>query len=124
MTYLDINDFVTKEVLPLINKNVQNFLDSEYSYIECEEDLDDLETAEVQEDLMNDIRKEIYNLIKECKNDYEFSEVDNKEIDDDELFNLVDSAFFDYKEMLMRKYADQFEREEYFDEYYSNDEDE
>ena len=42
MNLLDVNDFVTKEVLPEINDLVRDYLESEYSYIENEDDLADL----------------------------------------------------------------------------------
>ncbi len=119
MTYLDDNDFLNNEVLPKINSIVENYFDSEYSYINCEEDLKDLEDAEVSEELMNDVKSSLNKLISECEEDYDFSIIDNKKIDDDELFRLVESAFIDYKEILINQYAEEFDRENYLDEYYS-----
>lgn len=119
MTYLDDNDFLNNEVLPKINSIVENYFDSEYSYINCEEDLEDLEDAEVTEELMNDVKSSLNKLISECEEDYDFSIIDNKKIDDDELFRLVESAFIDYKEILQNQYAEEFDRENYLDEYYS-----
>lgn len=119
MTYLDDNDFLNNEVLPKINSIVENYFDSEYSYINCEEDLEDLEDAEVTEELMNDVKSSLNKLISECEEDYDFSIIDNKKLDDDELFRLVESAFIDYKEILLNQYAEEFDRENYLDEYYS-----
>lgn len=119
MTYLDDNDFLNNEVLPKINSIVENYFDSEYSYINCEEDLEDLEDAEVTEELINDVKSSLNKLISECEEDYDFSIIDNKKLDDDELFRLVESAFIDYKEILLNQYAEEFDRENYLDEYYS-----
>ena len=122
MNYFDLNKFVEKEILPEINEFIKDYLESTYSYIDNEEDLEDLEYAEVTDELLEEVRKVIYKLINDCKNEYDFNSVDDKEINNELLFQIVDSAFTDYKDILIEKYNDTFEREEYIDEYYSNTE--
>ena len=122
MNYFDLNKFVEKEILPEINAFIEDYLEDTYSYIENKEDLEDLEYAEVTDELLEEVRKDIYRLIDDCKNEYDFSSVDDKELNNELLFQIVDSAFTDYKDILIERYNDTFEREEYIDEYYSNTE--
>ena len=119
MTYFDINKFVSDEVLPQVNSTVQNYLEDTYSYIENEDDLEDLEYAEITDELIDNVKTDINKLIKECSSDYDFSKVDNKELDSELIYNIIDSSFTDYKEMMLQRYQEEFEKQEYFDEYYS-----
>lgn len=119
MTYFDINKFVSDEVLPQVNSTVQNYLEDAYSYIENEDDLEDLEYAEITDELIDNVKTDIDKLIKECSSDYDFSKVDNKELDNELIYNIIDSSFTDYKEMMLQRYQEEFEKQEYFDEYYS-----
>lgn len=121
MNYLSLNDFVTNEVFPEINNLVQNYLEGEYSYIENEEDLEDLEEAEVTDDLFDDIEKDLYKLVKELKDDYDFSQVNEKVFPKEELLSMIESSFSDCKDMLIQEYQEEFEKKDYFDEYYSNE---
>ena len=105
MNYLNLDNFVTSEVLPEINNLVQNYLDSEFSYIENEDDLEDLENAEVSDELFSEIEKDLYKLVKELK---------------EELLSMIESSFSDCKEIMIQEYQEKFEKEDYFDEYYSN----
>lgn len=119
MTYFDINKFVSDEILPQVNSTVQNYLEDTYSYIENEDDLEDLEYAEITDELIDNVKTDIDKLIKECSSDYDFSKVDNKELDNELIYNIIDSSFTDYKEMMLQRYQEEFEKQEYFDEYYS-----
>lgn len=121
MTLLDVNDFVTKEVLPEINNLVQNYLESEYSYIEEEEDLEDLENAEINEELVEDIKKNLLKLAKLVEEEYDFKNV-TFDYPDDVLSIMIESSLEDYKEIMIEKYREEFEKESYFDEYYSQEE--
>lgn len=121
MTYFDINKFVTDEVLPTVNELVKTYLEITYSYIDNFDDLQDLEFAEVNDELLDDVKKSLKNLIVECDGDYDFSKVDDKELNDDLLFEIVDSAFTDYKDILIEKYNEEFDKIDYFDEYYTEE---
>ena len=121
MTILDDNKFVSNELLPEINKIVENFLESEYSYIENTDDLEDLEDAEITESLLNDINIGIHNLIKSCGDEYDFSKYDLN-YDKEELYAMVESAFNDYKDIMIERYNEEFDKQEYLDEYYSETE--
>lgn len=121
MTILDDNKFVSNELLPEINKIVENFLESEYSYIENTDDLEDLEDAEITESLLNDITIGIHNLIKSCGDEYDFSKYDLN-YDKEELYAMVESAFNDYKDIMIERYNEEFDKQEYLDEYYSETE--
>ncbi len=121
MTILDDNKFVSNELLPEINKIVENFLESEYSYIENTDDLEDLEDAEITESLLNDITIGIHNLIKSCRDEYDFSKYDLN-YDKEELYAMVESAFNDYKDIMIERYNEEFDKQEYLDEYYSETE--
>lgn len=121
MNYLNLNDFVTNEVFPEINNLVQTYLEGEYSYIENEEDLEDLEEAEVTDDLFDEIEKDLYKLVKELKDDYDFSQVNEKVFPKEELLSMIESSFSDCKDMLIQEYQEDFEKKDYFDEYYSNE---
>lgn len=120
MTLLDVNDFVTKEVLPEINNLVQNYLESEYSYIEEEEDLEDLENAEINEELVEDIKKNLLKLAKLVEDEYDFKNV-TFDYPDDVLSIMIESSLEDYKEIMIEKYREDFEKQLYFDEYYSQE---
>lgn len=121
MTILDDNKFVSNELLPEINKIVENFLESEYSYIENTDDLADLEEAEITESLLNDITTGIHNLIKSCADEYDLSKYDLN-YDKEELYSMVESAFNDYKDIMIERYNEEFDKQEYLDEYYSETE--
>ena len=120
MTYLDVDKFVTGDLLPMINDLVKEYLEDTYSYIENEDDLEDLEDAEITDEFMMQVKIAIYDLIDEVYDDYDFSKVDDKEINNELLYQIIDSSFVDYKEILIQKYNDQFDKEEYIDEYYSD----
>ena len=120
MNYLNLDNFVTSEVLPEINNLVQNYLDSEFSYIENEDDLEDLENAEVSDELFSEIEKDLYKLVKELKEEYDFSMVNEKTYPKEELLSMIESSFSDCKEIMIQEYQEKFEKEDYFDEYYSN----
>ena len=121
MTYLDVNDFVSDEVLPLVNDIVEDYIESNFYYIENEEDLEDLEEAEVTEELFTDVEGNILKLIHQLKDEYDFSKVDEEELPENELNNIIESAFSDYKDMLIQKYQEKFDKETYFNEYYSEE---
>jgi len=119
MTYLDLNDFVTKEVLQDINSTVSNYIDSEFGYIENEEDLEDLEYSEVSPELVENVIDSLYRLVSDCSDDYDFSKVDDKTFKYDDVASLVESSYADYKEIRIQQLQEEFDKEEYFDEYYS-----
>ena len=121
MNYLNLDTFVTSEVFPEINNLVQNYLESEYSYIENEDDLSDLENAEVTDALFDEIESDLYKMVKELKDEYDFSYVNEKVFPREELLSMIESSFSDCKEIMMQEYLEQFEKQEYFDEYYSGE---
>jgi len=120
MTYLDLNDFVTKEVLQDINSTVSNYIDSEFGYIENEEDLEDLEYSEVPPELVETVIDSLYKLVSDCSDDYDFSKVDDKTFKYDDVASLVESSYADYKEIRIQQLQEEFEKDEYFEEYYSD----
>ena len=122
MTEKDINKFVSNELLPEINNYVKNYMDDKFSYIETPDDLEDLEYAEVEEDLINETKQILNNLITDNSSEYDFIDV-KKDLNEDLLYTIVESAFIDYKEMLIEKFNEEFDRRDFFDDYYSNEED-
>ena len=122
MTEKDINKFVSNELLPEINNYVKNYMDDKFSYIETPDDLEDLEYAEVEEDLINETKQILNNLIADNSSEYDFTDV-KKDLNEDLLYTIVESAFIDYKEMLIEKFNEEFDRRDFFDDYYSNEED-
>ena len=122
MTEQDINKFVSNELLREINNYVKNYMDDKFSYIETPDDLEDLEYAEVEEDLINDTKQILNNLITDNSSEYDFTDV-KKDLNEDLLYTIVESAFIDYKEMLIEKFNEEFDRRDFFDDYYSNEED-
>lgn len=122
MTEKDINKFVSNELLPEINNYVKNYMDDKFSYIETPDDLEDLEYAEVEEDLINETKQILNNLITDNSSEYDFTDV-KKDLNEDLLYTIVESAFIDYKEMLIEKFNEEFDRQDFFDDYYSNEED-
>ena len=122
MTEKDINKFVSNELLPEINNYVKNYMDDKFSYIETPDDLEDLEYAEVEEDLINETKQILNNLITDNSSEYDFTDV-KKDLNEDLLYTIVESAFIDYKEMLIETFNAEFDRRDFFDDYYSNEED-
>ena len=122
MTEKDINKLVSNELLPEINNYVKNYMDDKFSYIETPDDLEDLEYAEVEEDLINETTQILNNLIADNSSEYDFTDV-KKDLNEDLLYTIVESAFTDYKEMLIEKFNEEFDRQDFFDDYYSNEED-
>ena len=122
MTEKDINKFVSNELLPEINNYVKNYMDDKFSYIETPDDLEDLEYAEVEEDLINETKQILNNLITDNSSEYDFTDV-KKDLNEDLVYTIVESAFIDYKEMLIEKFNEEFDRRDFFDDYYSNEED-
>lgn len=122
MTEKDINKFISNELLPEINNYVKNYMDDKFSYIETPDDLEDLEYAEVEEDLINETKQILNNLITDNSSEYDFTDV-KKDLNEDLLYTIVESAFIDYKEMLIEKFNEEFDRRDFFDDYYSNEED-
>ena len=122
MTEKDINKFVSNELLPEINNYVKNYMDDKFSYIETPDDLEYLEYAEVEEDLINETKQILNNLITDNSSEYDFTDV-KKDLNEDLLYTIVESAFIDYKEMLIEKFNEEFDRRDFFDDYYSNEED-
>lgn len=120
MTYLENNEFVSNELLPEINSIVSKYLESEYSYIENEEDLEDLDAAELNDELIDDVLKSVNKLIKNSATDYEFDKInDPSDINPEDIVPMIESAFYDYKDIMYERFNEKFEKEEYLDEYYS-----
>jgi len=120
MTYLENNEFVSNELLPEINSIVSKYLESEYSYIENEEDLEDLDVAELNDELIDDVLKSVKKLIKNSATDYEFEKInDPSDINPEDIVPMIESAFYDYKDIMYERFNEKFEKEEYLDEYYS-----
>ncbi|MBR3617948.1 MAG: hypothetical protein IKN46_04660 [Acholeplasmatales bacterium] len=117
MTYLENDEFVSNELLPEINSIVSKYLESEYSYIENEEDLEDLDEAEVSDELIDDVLKSVKKLIKNCATEYDFEKI--SDINPEDITPMIDSAFYDYKDIMTERFNEKFEKEEYLDEYYS-----
>ena len=118
MTILDNNKFVSNELLPELNEIIKNYLESEYSYIENKDDLDDLDDAEVNDSLISEVKVRINKLIDSCSEDYDFSEYDIN-YSDEELYGMIESAFNDYKDIMYERYSEEFDKQDYFDDYYS-----
>lgn len=118
MTILDNNKFVSNELLPELNEIVKNYLESEYSYIENKDDLDDLDDAEVNDSLISEVKARINKLIDSCSEDYDFSEYDIN-YNNEELYCMIESAFNDYKDIMYERYSEEFDKQDYFDDYYS-----
>ncbi|MBQ3415314.1 MAG: hypothetical protein IJH39_08240 [Clostridia bacterium] len=118
MTILDNNKFVSNELLPELNEIVKNYLESEYSYIENKDDLDDLDDAEVNDSLISEVKVRINKLIDSCSEDYDFSEYDIN-YNNEELYCMIESAFNDYKDIMYERYSEEFDKQDYFDDYYS-----
>lgn len=123
MNYLEINNLLSKEILPEINNVISEYLEDKFSYIDNEDDLADLEDYEVDDELIDIVKKDLNQLISDVKDDYEaeLSKVD-EDIDLSELCNIIESSVNDYKDIMIERYNDEFEREEYLDEYYSDSE--
>ena len=117
MTYIENNEFVSNEVLPEITSIVSNYLESEYSYIENEEDLEDLDAAEITDELIDEVLKSLKKLIKTCSSDYGFEKSD---INPEDVMPMIESAYFDYKDIMYERFNEKFEKEDYLDEYYSD----
>lgn len=122
MTYLDNNELLSKEILPEVNSIISEYIDSEFSYIENEDDLKDLENKEVDEDLYEEVERGLNNLIDEVKDEYNLSDIDER-FNKEELLEIIESAFEDYKELTIEKYLEEFDRIESFNDYFSNEED-
>lgn len=122
MTQKDINKFVSNELLPEINNCVKDYLEDKFSYIENTDDLEDLEYAEVEDDLISEAKSLLNSLIIDNSNEYDFTNIEN-DLNDDLLYTIVESAFTDYKEMLIERYNEEFDKQDFFDDYYSNEED-
>ena len=88
MTEKDINKFVSNELLPEINNYVKNYMDDKFSYIETPDDLEDLEYAEVEEDLINETKQILNNLITDNSSEYDFTDV-KKDLNEDLLYTIV-----------------------------------
>ena len=89
-------------------------MDDKFSYIETPDDLEDLEYAEVEEDLINEAKQILNNLITDNSSEYDFTDV-KKDLNEDLLYTIVESAFIDYKEMLIEKFNEEFDRRDFFD---------
>lgn len=122
MTCLDLNDLLTKEILPEINSIIAEYIESEFSYIENEEDLKDLENTEVSDDLYDEVEAGLNQLIDEVKDEYDLSQIDER-FNKEELWEIIESSFEDYKEITIEKYLEEFDRIESFNDYFM-DEDE
>lgn len=120
MNYLEINDLVSKEILPEINNIISDYLEDKFSYIENEEDLEDLENYDIDDDLIDVVRSGIFDVIAEVKEEYEeeLSKV-NEDIDENELYNIIESSVNDYKDIMIERIREEFDKEDFFDDYYS-----
>ena len=85
-----------EEILKLFNNYVKNYMDDKFSYIETPDDLEDLEYAEVEEDLINETKQILNNLITDNSSEYDFTDV-KKDLNEDLLYTIVESAFIDDK---------------------------
>ena len=119
MNYLDHNEFVSKAVLREINNTVINYMDSEYSYVDCDEDLEDLENAEVTQQLVDEVAVNLIDLANDVKDEYDFSKIDEKTFPIESLWNMVESSFNDYRDIMIEQITDKLERASYIDDYYS-----
>jgi hypothetical protein len=121
MNYFEINDLLSKEILPQINDIISNFLEDKFSYIENEEDLEDLEDYEVDDELIDIVKSGIYDVIAEVKDDYkeELSKVD-EDINENELINMIESSVNDYKDIMAERIREEFDKEDFFEDYYSD----
>lgn len=120
MNYLDHNEFVSKAVLREINNTVINYMDSEYDYIDSDEDLADLEDAEVTPQLVDEVAVNLVDLVNDVKDEYDFSKIDDKTFPTDALWSMVESSFNDYRDLMIEQITDKLERRGYMDDYYSN----
>jgi len=120
MNYLDHNEFVSKAVLREINNTVINYMDSEYDYIDSDEDLADLEEAEVTPQLVDEVAVNLIDLANDVKDEYDFSKIDDKTFPTDALWSMVESSFNDYRDLMIEQITDKLERRGYMDDYYSN----
>lgn len=118
MNYLDHNEFVSNAVLREINNTVINFMDSEYSYVDSDEDLEDLENAEVTQQLVDEVAVNLVGLVNDVKDEYDFSKIDDKIFPIESLWSMVESSFNDYRDIMIERITDKLERRSYIDDYY------
>ena len=86
---------------------IRSFLECEFSYIESQEDVYDLENYNYDDDLYEDVFDEAMLVIKDNMDEYDLKET-NDTIEED-LSILIDKIFYDVRDELVNRFNEKFE---------------
>lgn len=110
-----------KNVKSSIYSTISDYLETEFSYIECQEDIYDLENYNCDDDLYNDAFNEGMFTIKDNIDEYDFE--NNEEEITEALSFLVGQVFDEVKEEMLNRLNEKFEMEDMLYEMDEYDED-
>lgn len=116
MNYIDNNNFLNNELIPLVKNVVSDYVNEEISYIETLDDLDEFEYSNCPEELRANIIEDINNLILDCIDDYDI--ITNIDDDDyeEKINNIIDNVYEEIKSTSIDIRREDFDRLDYFED--------
>lgn len=116
MNYIDNNNFLNNELIPLVKNVVSDYVNEEISYIETLDDLDEFEYSNCPEELRANIIEDINKLILDCVDDYDI--ITNIDDDDyeEKINNIIDNVYEEIKNTSIDIRREDFDRLDYFED--------
>ena len=115
MNYIDNETFINGELIPLIDSEINSYLNDEIKFAESTSEIKDLMYINCPDDLKDDIMHDIECLINECIDDYDIIEADEEY--EDNLYALIDNEFEKCKNNVLSLELESVERDDFYDEY-------
>lgn len=116
MNYIDNENFLNSELIPLIDSQIAMYLEEEIKFAESTSEIEDMMYMNCPDDLKDTIFEEVENLISNCIDDYDIIEADDDEYEDN-IVSLIDSEFEKCKNDILTIELESMEKENFFDEY-------
>ena len=104
MNFLDIKPLY-RDITSIVKSRIEEYIDECYNedYFETKNDIEEFKNIDYPNDLESEIISEIEDTIKDgIKNEtYNFSQVDEEDIDIDRLRDLIEEEWENYKECVL-----------------------
>lgn len=105
---------IQRDITPFLVNKFRNYFAFEYGYIECPEDLDDLEMAVCDEELEEETFNEAITILMESEEAYDIEICNSNEINKlkEDIYGIIEDVFMKVKEDELEIWREKFDMED------------
>ena len=102
---------ISQDLTAFLTKKFKTYFECEYNYIEYPEDLEDLELAVCDEELLEETFDEVMSILEDNEDSYDFETCNKEELEED-IYVLIDDVFYKVRDEQVDIYREKFEMED------------